>query len=280
MIIPDERLREVERDGYAVVRDFIPREEAVAALGASYRVYKPPFDAWIAAGRKNPIANPRGHFPWDHAMLNRLCTHPDLIDASERMIGTRRLLLTEAILYVKYQGGDEPVAFHQDYGNNTFGPEVKDPRLMLRNPAFVVYLTDVGPDDAPIRMVAHGRPEAEAVPILGAAGTLIIYTTFTVHSASHFGPTGRERAALWIMMSDASQLWDLPRAYTYKYGVDFVAMRRFVREASPRQLELLGFPPAGSPFWSEEVIAGMAERYPGFPGELYRPSAARMGASG
>ena len=47
------------------------------------------------------------------------------------------------------------------------------------------------------------------------------------------------------------------------------AMHRFMAEATPRQRELLGFPPPGDSLWTEEFIAGMATRYPGFDAEPY-----------
>jgi hypothetical protein len=38
---------------------------------------------------------------------------------------------------------------------------------------------------------------------------------------------------------------------------------RFVHRATPRQLELFGFPPPGHPYWTEATLAGTAQRYPG-----------------
>jgi hypothetical protein len=36
----------------------------------------------------------------------------------------------------------------------------------------------------------------------------------------------------------------------------------FVEAASPRQLELVGFPPPGHPYWTPATLAGVALRYP------------------
>ena len=52
-------------------------------------------------------------------------------------------------------------------------------------------------------------------------------------------------------------------------------MSRFIAEATPRQLELLGFPPPDDPMWSEKFTAAMAARYPGFDPAPYH--AARAG---
>jgi len=36
----------------------------------------------------------------------------------------------------------------------------------------------------------------------------------------------------------------------------------FVERATPRQLEVFGFPPPGHPYWTAETLSGMAVRYP------------------
>jgi hypothetical protein len=36
----------------------------------------------------------------------------------------------------------------------------------------------------------------------------------------------------------------------------------FVNRATPRQLELLGFPPPGHPVWDTEMIEATSRRYP------------------
>ena len=46
-------------------------------------------------------------------------------------------------------------------------------------------------------------------------------------------------------------------------------MARFIGEATPRQLEVIGFPPLGAPLWTDEFLKGMSERYPGFCPERY-----------
>ncbi|MER8003314.1 hypothetical protein [Streptomyces sp. NPDC095613] len=37
---------------------------------------------------------------------------------------------------------------------------------------------------------------------------------------------------------------------------------RFVSRASPRQLQVFGFPPPGHPYWIPQTLAGMSLRYP------------------
>ena len=37
---------------------------------------------------------------------------------------------------------------------------------------------------------------------------------------------------------------------------------RFVGRATPRQLQLFGFPPPRHPYWTPSILRGMALRYP------------------
>jgi hypothetical protein len=37
---------------------------------------------------------------------------------------------------------------------------------------------------------------------------------------------------------------------------------RFVHRATPKQLELFGFPPPKHPFWNPQTLLGMKQRYP------------------
>jgi hypothetical protein len=206
-------------------------------------------------------------------------THPDLIDAAERITGTTDLRLCEAHLGVKYPRVNEDEGWHKDYWNNTLGPELTDPPQMAQHPVFFYYFTDVGPDDAPIRMLTHDSTTYDdQVAITGPAGTLCIYSLYTRHTATDFRKPAAERAVAWVAMYDARYTFNFPRLFTIKSGADLQAMARFIREASPRQLQLLGFPPAGDPFWTEEYTALMEQRYPGFRGDLYRGPPASRGS--
>jgi hypothetical protein len=51
-------------------------------------------------------------------------------------------------------------------------------------------------------------------------------------------------------------------------GATWGLANRFMAEATPRQRELVGFPPPGDPLWTP-FIEGMAARYPGFDPEPY-----------
>ncbi|MBA3846315.1 MAG: hypothetical protein H0X45_06705, partial [Planctomycetes bacterium] len=116
--------------------------------------------------------------------------------------------------------------------------------------------------------------------ITGPAGTVTVYTQQTRHHGTRFLASAGQRLVLWIALQDADELFSLPRLFTIKSGreqsaegVYEASMGRFIAGASPRQLELLGFPPAGDRWWTAERIGCMQRRWPGFVGrDLVLPS--------
>jgi hypothetical protein len=45
-------------------------------------------------------------------------------------------------------------------------------------------------------------------------------------------------------------------------GESLFASANPIIEATPRQLELFGFPPPGHPYWNMDTFTGMEQRYP------------------
>src|SRR5690606_38928916 len=114
-----------------------------------------------------------------------------------------------------------------------------------------------------------GKSEKEAVSMIAPGGSICIYTPYTPHAASPFEKEGH-RFVAWVGYSRKDRLWDGARSFTYKLGAAYEAVKHFIAEASPRQLELIGFPPPGDPLWTDKFLDAMAERYPGFNAEPYR----------
>ncbi len=261
MRISQHHIDTFHHQGFAVVENFLTREEVASALAGFHEVFAPTPDQ-RRAGKQ--VDGAQALFPWDHSGLNHAATHPDIIDAAERVIGTREIRLSDSDVNVRYAGEDVDDGFHVDVGNNTLGPVVPEDH---GNMTFSMTLTDVKPGMSPTRMVPWGRPDSEAVEMTLPAGSLYFYSTHvTRHSASKFTAPSGFRAAMWTIWSRKDRIWDCGRGYTYKWcgGHKDAALKRFIAESDPRRLELLGFPAPGDPLWNETFIAGMAARYPGF----------------
>src|SRR5436309_2610139 len=50
-------------------------------------------------------------------------------------------------------------------------------------------------------------------------------------------------------------------------------LERFIERTTPRQREVLGFPPPGHPYWNDQTLAGVAARYPKMDMTPYRAAA-------
>ncbi len=265
MKLSDSQINLLKRDGFVVVEDFLTRQESREALAG--------FHSHFPANPSNGRAGSWQKFPTSSSALNHVFMHPDIIDAAERIHQDRDLLLADGMFGVRY-AGEEPASiggmgWHIDYANNILGPEVVDRSQMHLYPTFGMYLNDVGPGDAPIRMVRHGQSYEQGVDIVGPAGTLWIYTLFTHHTATPFtNPTG-VRAVVSTILTPRQRMYDCARIISQKSGADAACLARVITEATPRQLELFGFPPARDPFWTPEYVAGMERRYPGFQGERF-----------
>lgn len=261
MHITDDQLNEYRRRGFLIVEDFLNDEERAAALDGVFTLFAPPYDEYVAGGRNNGTPQHRV-FPWDHSGLNHVTVHPDLISAAERVLGTREIRLDEGHLGMKYVGEEYSTEFHIDYGNNTLGPVI-DPDDFMHLALFYCF-DDVDASTAPIRMVPNGRPDEEAVPMVVRGGSVCLYSTYTRHAASDFTAASGHRPVMWVGFTRKDRPWDGARTFTYKSGATKEAMERVMAEATPRQLELLGFPPPGDRLWTERFTAAMVSRYPGF----------------
>jgi hypothetical protein len=266
MRITDGHIADYKRRGYAVVENFLTREELAGALAGFHQVC--PTWEEFQAGRR--IEDHRRVFPWCHTGLNFVTTHPEIVAAAERIIGTREIKLACSDINGRYATQQVGEAFHIDHGNNTLGPLMPEDHS---NITMAMVLTDVRPGMAPTMVVPWGEPDANAIPMTLPAGSLFFYSTNTTrHSASPFTAPSGFRATLWTIWCRKDHAWE-GRGWTYKSQAHHPAMvkafERYIADATPRQMELIGFPAPGAPLWTRAYIEGMAKRYPGFDTRPY-----------
>lgn len=277
MRITDEQIKTLRKQGFVFVENFLSEEEQSAALEDFFNLYAPSYEDYIASGRDRSLIK-NGNFPFDGSGLNYVASHPDIIDAAERIYGTREVRISSGGLGMKYAGEKftgGAQGFHQDFSSNTLGPNQEPDDFM--NLHFFFYFDDVKPGMAPIVMVPNGKPDSAGIPMIAPKGSLCIYSMFTRHSATDFTAPSGHRAVMWGGLSRKDRMWDGGEFFNYKVlkkqGRDYPelqkAMKRFITEASPRQLELLGFPQVGDALWDEKFIQGMVNRYEGFNPQPY-----------
>lgn len=208
--------------------------------------------------------------------LNRLCVHPSVVDVAERALGTRDIRLYESHASAKYSGltnYEQPM--HIDR-NHSWLPAVSGAHWW--NLQGFLYLSDVTDADNPTRLVsvrdsAHVKASTPVVmpdkdPGLYAAeqratgvrGSYLVYRSDVFHRGAPFDSRDTARFVLALGFKQAGQDWiGYDQAQSRSTGPEWT---RFAEHASPRELELFGFPPPGHPIWSDALLRATAARYP------------------
>jgi len=216
-------------------------------------------------------------FPFDAVELSLLALHPGVVAVAEALLETADVRLYHAEAWSKYAGAaDYDQELHRDFLNHTETVPSADPRFG-QVPCFL-YLSDVGPGDGPTHFVdlprtaglpllphhlrrhEHGDVYAAEVAATGPAGTLVAYRPETFHRGTALA-AGATRFTLLVSFRPAAAEW--MQRYGWADRGFWPGWVPFVEAATPRQLELVGFPPPGHPFWTPETRAGTALRYPG-----------------
>jgi hypothetical protein len=252
----------------------------------------------IGSGRNRRFRDEFGgivDFPFSSTELGLLSVHPALIDLSETLLGCEELRVYSIEAWAKFTGAaDYEQHLHRDYLNHTVLTPA--PSAHANQVEMFLYLVDVPPElgppsylpkssasampalpnwyprddgvtdpDAPSSWVSQiGRPElyASEVSAAGPAGTVAAYRLDTFHRATDLTQPQGARYTIHVNFRTASADWvgrhSWPSRSITPEWVDFVV------RASPRQLQLFGFPAPGHPYWTQETLAGMALRYPGF----------------
>jgi hypothetical protein len=285
--VPDAVLHAVRERGFALMEGFLPPDELKAAQQALWRHFPTPEDYFADPAAHADYARSQfagvEEFPYRSWDLNRLAVHPDLINAIERYLGTTELHLYKVELWAKYAGAvnyDQPL--HRDFGSHS----LVVPRLDARYQQITtfIYLSDVGAEDGPTRIVPYedgkdapftplyipfGELAEAEVPAVGAAGSLLMYRTDILHRGSDFTAPGRSRFSLLADYQVRGTTWGGKMAWP-KQSPDRWA--RFMPQCSVRERDVFGFPRPGDPYWNEQTLADTAARYPGMDMAPYEPA--------
>ena len=291
------------RDGYVVLPEYIPSDELQRAVDA-LPVFFPTRDEFHDAA--DPERNARfigdefngiDVFPFGSLAVNRLPVCQAMIDLATTLLGTQDVRLYSAEAWGKYEGAaDYDQSLHRDYLNHTVLVPSADPRFQQLE--CFVFLSDVTPELGAPRMVARssetdalparpnffprqdgdsadpfvaeGRPDlyAKEVPATGKAGTVVAFQPGTLHRGAAITEPRGARFSMHLNYRPAAVEWGHRHPWADRSHdpnwYDFVA------QATPRQLELFGFPPPGHPYWTPQTVAGVGERYPGLDTEPWR----------
>jgi Phytanoyl-CoA dioxygenase (PhyH) len=273
-----------ERDGWCMIKGAVPASDLREAQQAVPRLF-PSADEMEAGGEDERTAPWRTwdatwpEFPFKSTRLNNLVVHDDLIDLAETLLGSSNVRLYQAAASAKY--ANQPSGYnqllHTDYPNHTLVVPRQDPGY--QHLETFVYLNDVTSKNGATRLVSrtktahipveqhtlnladYGHLYEEPGEASGPAGSVLAYTSDVYHRSVDVTEPGAARFMLHVSYRPATTEWIGYQAWPVKgFSPEW---HKFVRQASPRQLGVLGFPAPGHPYWTAQTLAGVAARYPG-----------------
>ena len=289
MQISDSHLDDLTKHGFAVVPDFLSREEILAARQNMLR-YVPTPEELAATPERYPWVFEEAdrlqtEFPFVGNALNHVATHPDLISFVERALGTRKVLLSQSAIWAKYAGaGDFEQALHLDYEGNTLVVPRDDGDYRQVN--MILYYTDVTPEMAPTCVVPMEKSKDFPIwptfrsrkmspqlykhekKIIAKAGSLLIFGMRTWHRASAMTADFGARFSHHMIWRGATHGFQGFHQWS-QFG-EKPEFKRFIEHSTPRQREVLGFPTSEDNYWNAQTISAVATRYPKMDMKPYR----------
>jgi ectoine hydroxylase-related dioxygenase (phytanoyl-CoA dioxygenase family) len=212
--------------------------------------------------------------------INLISLHPELIAFARALLGVSDVRLYQSHTWAKYTGeADYEQEFHCDYGNHTLLVPSDTPEH--RSVDFVLYFTDVTKEHGALRYVTKpdvlellGRAALSALSeseqaalrekeraVVVPAGSLVAHGIDTLHRGSNLtAPNGR-RLSITVGYKAAGNdqigfhVWQATRNRPWHCVLD---------HAAPEQLECLGIPKPGDPFWTKRTLELTQARWPGW----------------
>jgi hypothetical protein len=286
--ISDRHVSEWLEHGYVLVPDFLSGADLDAARSVAYRHF-PTAGEYDAAPQRYQNLPGQFSFPFRDGALNDIATGPDLVDAARRIVGSDDVFLTQSLIWAKYGGrGNWDQPHHVDYANNSLVVPSDEPGF--RQMGSILYLEEVTLELGPTYVVPRGASretplvpatpppddvphlrEAER-PVVARAGTIMLYDMQTFHRGSALRAKQGIRLTFHNVFRGAGMEWMGWHAWPHE-GLT-AELNDFIARATVEQLNVIGFPKPGHPYWNERTLAGVQARYPGLDMTEYRRAAA------
>jgi hypothetical protein len=280
-MLADKDLEHLLKHGYVLLPGFLSAKEVVAAR-ADLLHYFPTFAELSATPQRygwifDDPENLQIEFPFATDRLNYNSTHPRIISLVEQLLGTSEILLSQSAIWAKYAGtGSFEQTMHLDYEGNTLVVPRDDGAFRQVN--LILYYSDVTLELGPTFVVSQSktrraglwptfrpRPKYPALykhekAMAASAGSLLIFSMMTFHRAGEITTGTGARFSHHLVYRGADCPFNGYHQYS-QFG-EKPEMKRFIQQATPRQREMLGFPPPGHPYWTPQTLAAVAARYP------------------
>lgn len=291
-------IRRWREDGFAIIPGFFSEQE-IAPLRADYDRLYGGYAASRSSAPQLPVDIPGmpgqfrpdqfGHIdtlPYDGSTaLNLISLHPALISFAKALLGVPTVYLYQSHTWAKFTGEtDYEQPFHCDFGNHTLLVPSDEPAL--RTVDFIFYISDVTDEDGalhyvtkqdaaqvlgPGRLAAEDPDRQQALQRLqcsaaGPAGTLVAHGIDTFHRGTNLTRDGGYRYTMTVGYKAAGNDMIGYNVWQQSSERDW---RRVLNHATPEQLECLGIPMPGHPYWTLRTLKLTQARWPDWDMAVY-----------
>lgn len=209
---------------------------------------------------------------------NLISLHPALIDFARALLGVDKVHLYQSHTWAKFTGGaDYEQPHHCDFSNHTL--TVPSDNVSERTVDFIMYFTDVTDAHGALHYVT--KPDAEAVlgrnsvfatsetaqaglrarekSAAGPAGTLVAHSIDTFHRGTNLTAENGHRYTMTAGYKAAGNESIGYHVWQVSAGRNWAPI---LASGTPEQLECLGIPLPGHPFWNERTLKLTQARWP------------------
>ena len=217
--------------------------------------------------------------------MNMISLDPRLIALAKQLLGVEEVELYQSHTWAKFTGeADYDQAFHCDFGNHTLTVPADDAHSRTVN--FVIYISDVTDGVGALHYVSKN----DAAEVLGE-GMVVAETekqaALKARQQSAAAPAGSVVAYGIDTFHRGTNLTDL-EGFRYTMTVSYKALGNsqigfhvwqfapdkpwhlILNHGSPQQLQCLGIPLPGDPFWTARTLQLTQARWPDWDMRAYR----------
>tara|TARA_B110000008_G_scaffold155020_1_gene155942 strand:+ start:876 stop:1808 length:933 start_codon:yes stop_codon:yes gene_type:complete len=293
-----EDIRLWQHEGFAIMPAFFSREEIEPIFADYEQVYGEPHrNATDGESTRKTLKTPLGKFnndqfrnmdtfPYEGSPeLMMLSLHPALIAFARDALGVQKVQLYQSHTWAKFTGlTDYEQPFHCDFGNHTL--TVPSDNVAERAVDIVVYFTDVTKEHGALHYVTKSdsnqilRPGAIAAPeenqqlalrakekaMTCKAGDIVAHGIDTFHRGTNLTIKNGYRYSMTIGYKATGN-------HNVSYHVWQAATGRnwtpIFEMATPEQLECIGIPLPGDPYWTNRTLKLTQSRWPSWNMKQY-----------
>jgi hypothetical protein len=292
-----------QSDGFVILPGFLPADELAPAVRELNLLF-PSADGFhdgTDPRRERFIGDEFAGidtFPFASTEINLTAVDHRILELARVLLGDDDIHLYGAEAWAKYTGAcDYDQHLHRDYLNHTILVPSTTPGC--RQVEMFVFLDDVPEELGPPHLVSRRHTaDLPAVPNwllrpghepedrftgkgsaalydaevsgAGPAGTVIAFEAGTFHRGTQLTAPRGARYSMHLCFRPSGLQWGQRVGWAVQsFTPEWI---EFVGRATAPQLQALGFPPPGHPYWTSETLAGMALRYPGLDLSPWSPA--------